>query len=345
MSIFSKISKVFTADWKTLIKSTRQLKKDSGRGFFDLLLDQTRMYKRGGYTWAEYSLYEFDRITDPKLRANFGSEYYDNKRLVLGSSTPESRALFRDKSLFNEKFGQYLRRDYLDLCKCSESDFMDFAEKHQVFFAKIPTGHGGAGVSRIERNESTDLQQLYQELLAKEQTILEEEIILHEAMRPVSPTSLCSLRIGTVLQKDGSVVVLYNRLRTAMHDPIVDNISRGGGYTAISDQGELMYPCVTFKPSRRYVAEHPVTGAKFVGFQIPMFDQVQEYVRELAQIVPEQAYVGWDITLNEHGPLLIEGNEIPSLYMYQAAQFYPDDIGPRANLERIFDISLPAPEL
>ena len=30
-----------------------------------------------------------------------------------------------------------------------------------------------------------------------------------------------------------------------------------------------------------------------------MFDQVQDYVRELARIVPDQAYVGWDITLNE----------------------------------------------
>lgn len=345
MSVFSKISKVFTADWTTLFKSTRQLKKDSGRSFFDLLLDQARMYRRGGYTWAEYALYEFDRIRDPKLRANFGSEYYDNKRLVLGSSTAESRTLFRDKSLFNEKFHQYLRRDYLDLCQCTERDFLDFAGKHRVFFAKVPTGHGGAGVSRIVSDDRTDLRQLYQELLAREQTVLEEEIILHPAMRAVSPTSLCSLRIGTVLQKDGSVEILYNRLRTAMHDPIVDNISRGGGYTAISDQGELMYPCVTFKPCRRYLAEHPVTGVKFVGFKIPMFDQVQDYVRELAQLVPDQAYVGWDITLNEQGPLLIEGNEIPSLYMYQAAQFYPDDIGPRANLEKVFGISLPAPEL
>ncbi|HHU04010.1 MAG TPA: hypothetical protein GXZ81_03210 [Fastidiosipila sp.] len=345
MGLFSKISKIFTADWCTLFRSTRQLRKDSGRGFFDLLLDQSRMFSRGGYTWAEYSLYEFDRIRDPHLRATFGSEYYDNKLIVRSSSTAASQDLFTDKSKFNKIFREYLGREYLDLSTATEADFRDFVSRNKVFFAKIPTGHGGDGVRRISLDAGSDLTQTYQELLEQGLTVLEEEIIMHEGMKAVSPTSLCSLRIGTVLQEDGSVEILYMRLRTAMKDPVVDNISRGGGFSKISDDGVLLNPCVTFKPYRRYVTHHPITGTEFVGFKLPMFDQVQGYVRELAQLVPEQRYVGWDIALTEKGPVVIEGNEKPSLYMYQAAQFFPDDVGPRANLEKVFGISLPAPKL
>lgn len=345
MGVFSKISKIFTADWSTLLKSTRQLRKDSGRGFFDLLLDQARMYRRGGYTWAEYSLYEFDRITDPELRATFGSEYIDNRLLIRSSSTTDSQAIFSNKAEFNQRFSKFLRRDHLDLKKDSDRDFQDFVSQHPVFFAKIPHGHGGEGINKIKTNAETDLGQLYQSLLDKGQTVLEEEIILHEDLLPVSPAALCTLRIGTVLQDDGSVEILYNRLRTSMSDPVVDNVSRGGGYTMISDDGVLLKPCISFKPYRRFVDRHPITGTKFVGFRIPDFDQVLKYACELAHVVPEQAYAGWDITVTADGPVVIEGNEIPALYMYQAAQFFPDGVGPRANLERVFGISLPPPKL
>lgn len=345
MNIFSKIAKIFTADWSTLLKSTRQLSTDSGRGFFDLLRDQTRMYRRGGYTWAEYSLYEFDRITDPELRATFGSEYIDNRLLIRSSSTAESQAIFSDKAEFNRRFSQFLRRDHLDLQESSQQAFQKFVQRHPVFFAKIPRGHGGEGVDKIKTNAETDLAQLYRFLLDKEQTVLEEEIILHKDLLPISPAALCTLRIGTVLQSDGSVEILYNRLRTSMSDPVVDNVSRGGGYTMISDDGVLLYPCISFKPCRRFVDRHPITGAEFVGFQIPFFDQVLDYARELALVVPEQVYAGWDITVTADGPVVIEGNEIPALYMYQAAQFFPDDVGPKANLERVFGVSLPKAKL
>ncbi|MDD4323692.1 MAG: sugar-transfer associated ATP-grasp domain-containing protein [Eubacteriales bacterium] len=345
MSVFSKISKIFTADWSTLFQSTRQLRKDSGRGFVDLILDQARMFRRGGYTWAEYSLYEFDRITDPALRATFGSEYYDNKLLIRSSSTAESQQLFGNKAAFNRRFSKYLNRDHMNLEEDSELDFKEFVSRHPVFFAKIPRGHGGVGVSKIKTDAETDLNQLYRTLVAQGQTVLEEEIHLHEDLLPISPAALCTLRIGTVLQKDGSVEVLYSRLRTSMSDPVVDNVSRGGGYTMISDEGVLLNPCISFKPYRRYVERHPITGTEFVGFKIPDFDRVLDYARELAHVVPEQAYAGWDITVTADGPVVIEGNEIPALYMYQAAQFFPDDVGPRANLERVFGISLPAPKL
>ncbi len=54
--------------------------------------------------------------------------------------------------------------------------------------------------------------------------------------------------------------------------------------------------------------KHPVTGEVIVGFQIPFWNQIIELVKELAYVVPQVRYVGWNIAITEKRPILIEGN-------------------------------------
>ena len=56
---------------------------------------------------------------------------------------------------------------------------------------------------------------------------------------------------------------------------------------------------------------HPVTGTAFVGFQLPMWDEVLATVRSIARkayLLPQCHYLGWDVALTPDGPAVIEGN-------------------------------------
>ncbi len=46
--------------------------------------------------------------------------------------------------------------------------------------------------------------------------------------------------------------------------------------------------------------KHPVTGEVIVGFQIPFWNQIIELVKELAYVVPQVRYVGWNIAITEN---------------------------------------------
>ena len=58
-----------------------------------------------------------------------------------------------------------------------------------------------------------------------------------------------------------------------------------------------------------YYTKHPDTNLDIVGFKIPMWNEALDFVKKLANVIPNVKYVGWDIALTEKGWVLIEGNE------------------------------------
>ena len=53
---------------------------------------------------------------------------------------------------------------------------------------------------------------------------------------------------------------------------------------------------------------HPDTGARIADFQLPDMDAVRALITEVALVIPEVRYVGWDIVVTPTGPVLVEGN-------------------------------------
>lgn len=54
--------------------------------------------------------------------------------------------------------------------------------------------------------------------------------------------------------------------------------------------------------------EHPITHFTAKGTQLPRWKEVLELAKKAAYVVPQVAYVGWDIAITDKGPVLIEGN-------------------------------------
>ena len=61
----------------------------------------------------------------------------------------------------------------------------------------------------------------------------------------------------------------------------------------------------------RQFEAHPLTGTRFIGFQIPLWNQVLDLVRAAARrayALPQCHWIGWDIAILPDGVALVEGN-------------------------------------
>ena len=50
-----------------------------------------------------------------------------------------------------------------------------------------------------------------------------------------------------------------------------------------------------------------------LGREIPYWEKVLELCQQAAAIIPEIAFIGWDVAITPSGPILIEGNHDPDL--------------------------------
>jgi len=78
------------------------------------------------------------------------------------------------------------------------------------------------------------------------------------------------------------------------------------------------------------IEEHPDSGVKLGGLQIPFYPEIIETAKKIAKKVPLQ-YIGFDFTIDEsRGPMLLEMNARPGLEIQNANR-----LGLRAALENI----------
>jgi hypothetical protein len=140
--------------------------------------------------------------------------------------------------------------------------------------------------------------------------ILQPRILNHAALSALSPGALCTARVVTVLQPDGTPQHLLSAFRMPIDDSPVDNFSQGHLASAINERtGEL-------GPAFRYAPEygdstfriHPHTGRHIEGFLLPFWKETLELCLRAQQVFSEFFAVGWDVAITQEGPLVVEGN-------------------------------------
>jgi hypothetical protein len=122
--------------------------------------------------------------------------------------------------------------------------------------------------------------------------------------------SVNTMRMFT-FYKDGESYFLQAVLKIG-NGGVVDNFSSGGMYTYVSSDGDVYVDAIDREDN--IYTKHPISGEKIVGFKVPMFKEAVELVKECSKIVPEIAYVGWDVAISEEGPVIVEGNCFPGVY-------------------------------
>lgn len=148
----------------------------------------------------------------------------------------------------------------------------------------------------------------------------------HPVIAEVSSGALCTVRVLTCLDENNMPEATHAVLRMARTQGIaVDNFHAGGIAARVGLETGLVGMATDLGKSRhtQWWETHPTTGAKILGRQIPMWDQVIELACRAHAAFADQVAVGWDVAVLKDGPQLVEGNKGPDLDIIQRTSREP----------------------
>ena len=261
---------------------------------------------RDGVGMNDYFEFEFYK----KRRNERQTFVVRRKRHMIANrfNDPKSIVYFSDKGKFNTLFHELVKREWIDLDSASENDTKCFLEKHKDFLIKPKTESCGIGIKVIHTAGPSDALKILQEYGG--QKVLAEEILVQEgSVRDIHPESLNTLRIVTVRLSDSDVRVMNANIRIGIDERIQDNFHQEGIAASVDVKTGIVNSAGCDMHLNHHLV-HPVTKEKIIGYSIPQWDEAVEMVKKAAQIVPEVAYVGWDVATSckGYGVVLIEGN-------------------------------------
>jgi hypothetical protein len=225
-------------------------------------------------------------------------------QLTLRYNNHDFSHLFMNKVEFNKLFAEHLGREWLDVREVTTAQLKAFILKHRTVFLKDPENLGGYGLEKLEAASIDDYETLRLRLLDRRQFLVEQFVTQHPELMRLSPASVNTLRIITYF--DGTDVHVLAHAFKMGNGADLDNFGQGGIQTTVYEDGLLPYGAFNKEGDKWTV--HPLTGVSIVGFVIPLYNEAVELAKQLARVVPEVPYVGWDIAIGPDAPLVIEGN-------------------------------------
>lgn len=298
---------------KRMFRLIRAISRESDKPCLFILIDMLWCAARYGVGYLDYKVFGFAFIHGEARRTFMTMD--DNLSLVRAVNDKAYTYIFDQKCAFNERFHDFLGRDWLDLRTADREAFAAFLAGRKDFFAKEVDSFGGQGVSRILVDDYPDVKTLYHRLRGSGQYLVEETIRQNAEMERLHPGSINTLRLVTLLAHNEPYMI-YALIRVGGKGQCIDNICSGGMYAPVDENGVIFHDAFC-EMEERFYAYHMESGVKFVGFQVPCFREAVELVKKAAMVVPQVGYVGWDVAIGENGPLLIEGNVIPGYDMCQ----------------------------
>lgn len=241
---------------------------------------------------------------DPYFNDIIAAKYYDNKTnydaLFHGIPQP--------KTILKRVNGIWLDGDQCPL----RSDDMDQIDAqlsvHTGCFVKeSQKTAGGNGVTYIPEGQFSF--QKVKDIVKKYSTdiIVQEELHQHEAIARLHPDSLNTLRMYSVLGKDGVATVYSAVVRMGAGNAKLDNYSAGGLTCGIQPDGRLRK--YGYNKKFEKMECHPTTKVVFDGYEIPNYEGAVALIKKAHPMIPHFRSIAWDIAIREDGtPVLIEAN-------------------------------------
>ena len=270
----------------------------------------------------------------------YGAGYYDYQIFAFYNLTKEQRATYVTR-LISKKFNtfmndydyahflenkDYIGREFVQLQEASKEEVEKFCSSREYIFCKMQDLECGHGCERIKISDYESFDELYKYLTDKGFCTLEDNIEQHEALSKLYPNAVNSMRIITVLDKQGEAHVLYIVQKMGLGGSIIDNNCL---FTPVDPEtGKIMYPAHSGDTLKGIIyTEHPDTHVKLQGYTIPYVKEAVQMVLKAATITPQIRYVGWDVATTPTGPAIIEGNTYCAHDFWQLPPHTPDGIG------------------
>ncbi len=237
--------------------------------------------------------------------------------------------IYKNKDEFNEKYSAFIARDWIKLSKDREGIYSFFKRYDDVIIKPID-GDSGKGI-KIVHNCSNLTQPEIDSLLDGYKTGIAEEVLRnHPKVNELNTSSLNTMRIITV-RNDEKMDILFAGIRYGANGSEIDNISTGGRIAPIDiTSGQICGNSHT----KKTVTADKEDNDNHIGFQIPMWDELNKYLYKLTTVVPKMRYMAWDIAITEHGFAVIEGNHSSGNTVIQA-HFGETEQGLRVKLNKL----------
>ncbi len=252
--------------------------------------------------FQDYVDYDF-AILSPAERATYMTHPVSNE-LSQRFDDPAYRHIFHDKLAFDREFSDFLRRDWMVVDENNADAVRAFVERLGTVVTKEPIGQAGTGVHRYHAAEIEDWDAFHRGLLERGELLIEEVIRQHADLAAVCPGTVNTTRVTAFF--DGEKTHILAMAQKFGRGEVSDQMTFGGFYTMLDENGHAVGPGYD---SHAHVHEvHPDSGVRIADFQLPMVDEVTAFVDQVARVVPQVQYVGWDIVVTPDGPVLVEGN-------------------------------------
>ena len=307
------IQRIFKLDYKNMFKIAKAVSKKTKKPKLFIIVDMIYCgfaYQAGYYDYQEFEFYNLNRK--------------ERKTYLTRGKNNEIIRRFNDKNYFNyidnkidfhNTFSKFMKRDWLYLKDNNIDEFVTFFNKHKDIIVKPVDSSGGKGVEKFVYTNDEDAKNLYSTLIQNDQLLVEECIKQHKDLDVLYDKSVNTLRMFTFI-KDGQAYFLQAVLKIG-NGGVVDNFSSGGMYTYVDDDGVVIAAAIDQADNIFY--NHPISNTEIVGFKVPMFKEAVELVKECAHVIPQVAYIGWDVAIGENGPEVVEGNAYPGIFQVKSS--------------------------
>ena len=289
-------------DVASVIERAKEASAQHGKAVPLVVVDMLWSAGRHNVGFQDYIDYDFAILTKAERDtymthpvSNEISQKYDH---------PDYRHLFHDKAEFDARFDAFLKRGWMLITEGNADELRAFTERQGTIVVKETHGQAGTGVHRYHAADVTDWAAFHADLLSKKQVLVEEVIRQHADLAAVCPGTVNTTRITAFF--DGEKTHILAMAQKFGRGAVSDQMSFGGFYTMLDENGHAVGP--GYDSHGHVHVTHPDSGFTIADFQLPMMDQVRDFVDQVARVVPQVQYVGWDIVVSPDGPVLVEGN-------------------------------------
>ena len=280
--------------------------KRSNRSKASVLVDMTANYILYGVLPQEYFHFGFYGKSASDKKTYFTYKLYSERRKEY--SNPEyENVIFQDKYVFSKVFHEFYGRESFLICNSTnKKEALEFIKRVNKFVYKPLKAQEGIGIKSYSLSEYGSAEALYEVLPKGTEALLDEWMIQAPEMSKFYEKGVNCIRVYTFLHDD-VFRFIDAKVSFGVGSDIV-NATLDSSIFGIVDVNTGVITSNLANYNLDIFEEHPVTHFKAKGTQLPRWDEVLELARKAAYVVPQVAYVGWDIAITDKGPVLIEGN-------------------------------------
>ena len=317
IKMFSRIN------FKKFNKIIDESSKKSGKSKIYIFFDMIGCFFKYQAGYADYIFFEMYNLNKEERKTILTRG--KNNSYVKRLNPKEYWEYIDNKALFNEKFKEFLNRDYMVLNSDNYSEFKDFIKSHKEIIVKPLDATCGVGVEKITIDDKADSSKLYKKLLDNKQILIEEVAKQHKDMNKLHPSSINTIRVVTIHNKYDVTTLVAAVCRMGTAGRVVDNFHNGGICAPLDAKKGIINDRAVDKQGNFYDT-HPTTKTKLIGYQIPEWDKIVKLVTEASKKIPELGLIGWDVCVGPDKPCLIEANQYPAYDLYKMIKI-PNSVG------------------